>query len=416
MSDPATPSAPDKTRRAVTDLDRLGVYADPALLLVTVSLLVLGLVMATSASIEVAAQESHDPLFYFKRQFVFALLGVGVAAAVYRVPLKWWRANATVLLLGIAVLLILVLLPGIGVTRNGSSRWLNLIWLQFQVSELAKLGLIVFIAHHLAQYHRLAYPPIAALGMPLLALALLVFLLLQEPDFGAAAILTVTTLGILFLAGVRVWQLALILAPGAAVLAFVAISSPYRLARLTAFLNPWDDPYASGFQLVQALIAVGSGSWFGVGLGDGVQKLFYLPEAHTDFLFAVLAEELGLVGVAVVLALFAAFIYRGLLIVQQAEKAEHRFAALLSAGITVWIGLQAIINIGVNLGMLPTKGITLPFMSVGGSSLLVSCVAVSLLCRSYRETAYVRPQSRALRTGRHAARQRRASRPVGPGP
>jgi cell division protein FtsW len=291
------------------------------------------------------------------------------------------------MLMLVIFLLGLVLVPGIGTTVNGSSRWLSFGGLALQVSELAKLFVIVYLASHIAQHGRDLCVVAGTFLRPMLLVTLVCTLLLMEPDYGAVAVVVTTSLGMLFLGGVRLWQFALLLASAGAGLIALALSSPYRLERIMTFRNPWADPYDSGFQLTQALIAIGSGSWWGVGLGDSIQKLFYLPEAHTDFLFAVLAEELGFMGSATVIILYSVLIWRCFALGQIAEIRDLRFAASLAYGIGIWLGFQAFINIGVNLGILPTKGLTLPLMSAGGSSMLVVCVALGLLLRVHYESA-----------------------------
>ncbi len=352
----------------------------PAVLLVG-----LGLVMVTSASLETANQLTGDPLHYLKRQLIFVGAGFAILIVACRVPLQFWRQVSLILVVGVLFLLVLVLVPGIGKPVNGSNRWLSLGGFSLQVSELTKLCFIVYMAAYITQHEARLRVTISALMSPLALLGAMCFLLLMEPDYGAAAVLMVTSLGMLFLGGVRLWQFVLLLAAAGGVLAVLALSSPYRIERITTFLNPWADPYNSGFQLTQSLIAIGSGSWWGVGLGDSIQKLFYLPEAHTDFLFAVLAEELGLVGMVAVIALYSLLVWRCFALTRIAETYDLRFAANLSSGIGMWLGLQAFINIGVNLGILPTKGLTLPLMSAGGSSMLVVCAALGLLLRVHRE-------------------------------
>jgi cell division protein FtsW len=366
------------SRRARSAID-FGLIT-PAALLVG-----LGLVMVTSASLETASQLTGDPLHYFKRQLMFVGIGIVILMAAYRVPLEFWRQVSLILVAGMMFLLVLVLVPGIGKSVNGANRWLLLGGFSLQVSELTKLCFIVYMAAYITQHEAHLRATINALVNPLALLTAVCFLLLMEPDYGAVAVLMATSLGMLFLGGVRLWQFALLLAAAGGVLAVMALSSPYRLERITTFLNPWADPYNSGFQLTQSLIAIGSGSWWGVGLGDSIQKLFYLPEAHTDFLFAVLAEELGLAGMTVVIALYSLLVWRCFALTRVAEACNLRFAASLSSGIGMWLGLQAFINIGVNLGILPTKGLTLPLMSAGGSSMLVGCAALGLLLRVHRE-------------------------------
>jgi cell division protein FtsW len=269
---------------------------------------------------------------------------------------------------------------------NGSVRWINTGLFNLQVSEPAKLMILVYLASYLARHGDEVRTQLSGFIKPLVILALAAVLLLLEPDFGATVVLMATAMGMIFVAGVRLWQFSGMLGLAGLSLGGLAVSSPYRMERLTTFLNPWADPFDSGFQLTQSLIAIGRGEWFGVGLGASIQKLFYLPEAHTDFVFAVLAEELGLFGVFTVIALYVLVVWRAFVIAARAEKGGNAFAALLAWGIGIWFGLQAFINMGVNMGLLPTKGLTLPLMSYGGSSMVVMCAAVALLLRVDFET------------------------------
>ena len=290
------------------------------------------------------------------------------------------------LLLTAFALLLLVLVPGVGVEVNGASRWISVGLFRMQVSEPAKLFFIIYLASYLARHGEEVRTQISGFLKPLGLLAIAALLLLLEPDFGATVVLAAIVMGMIFMAGVKLLQFGGMLGLGAVLMAGMAVSSPYRMKRLTTFVDPWADPFDSGFQLTQSLIAIGRGEWFGVGLGASIQKLFYLPEAHTDFVFAVLAEELGLLGVCTVIALYAVLVWRAFVIAAQAVKAENFFASYLAYGIGIWFGLQSFINIGVNMGLLPTKGLTLPLMSYGGSSMVVMCAAVALLFRIDHET------------------------------
>lgn len=361
-------------------VDPLAGY-DHWLLGAALALLGVGVVMVASASVSVAAKSSGDPLHFFWRQVAYLTVGMGLAWLAMRVPLISWHRSGPLLLAAAAILLVLVLVPGIGREVNGSRRWIALAGLNVQPSELAKLFYIVYLAGYLVRREAQVRHVLSGFVKPIALMALLGALLLGEPDFGAMAVMFATTLGMLFLAGVPLRSFALWVILIIVLLAVSALLEPYRAARVFTFLNPWADPYGKGFQLTQALIAVGRGEWFGVGLGAGVQKLFYLPEAHTDFLFAVLAEELGLGGALGVIGLFGCVVWRGLIAARQASLAAQPFGAYLAYGGALLIGLQAVVNIGVNLGLLPTKGLTLPLMSYGGSSLVVSCVAVGLLLR-----------------------------------
>ena len=302
-------------------------------------------------------------------------------------------------------LLALVLVPGIGKTVNGSTRWIDLAVFRLQVSEAGKFLLIVYLAGYLVRHREQIEQTTIAFLKPMLVLSVAAILLLLEPDFGATVVLVATSLVMMFMGGVRLWKFGALLLVAVLTLAILAISSPYRLQRLTTFLNPWSDPFNSGFQLTQSLIAIGRGDWFGVGLGASIQKLFYLPEAHTDFVFAVLAEEVGLIGVTVVLGLYAFVVWRSYRIAATAQQNGNRFASYLAYGIGTWIALQTLINIGVNTGLLPTKGLTLPLMSYGGSSMLSICAAIALLLRIDYETRCTAEGLPA--TGSESAKRRR---------
>jgi cell division protein FtsW len=350
------------------------------------ALTALGLVMVASASISLAERELGQPFYYAIRQGIYICMGALAGVAVYRLHLKWLQQGSLVLLVGGFALLVAVLIPGVGHEVNGSVRWINTGLFRLQVSEPAKLMILIYLASYLARHGEEVRTHISGFIKPLGLLVLASLLLLLEPDFGATVVLLATAMGMIFIAGVRLLQFSGVLGLAGLTLTGLAVSSPYRMERLTTFLNPWADPFNSGFQLTQSLIAIGRGEWFGVGLGASIQKLFYLPEAHTDFLFAVLAEEIGLLGVFVVIALYVLLVWRAFVIAAQAEKAGNAFAAFLAYGIGIWFGLQSFINMGVNMGMLPTKGLTLPLMSYGGSSMLVMCAAVALLLRIDYET------------------------------
>ncbi len=363
----------------------LAKHCDAKLMFAVVMLLGIGLVMVASSSIEIADRATGDPLYYFKRQFIFALMGISAGFVLTKIRLAHWENSGMAILLFMVVLLLLVLIPGLGRTINGSTRWLAVGPFGLQVSEVVKLLLIIYLAGYVVRQGKQIRESFIGFVKPMMVLVVLFTLLLLEPDFGAAMVLLVTALGMLYLAGVKFWKFGILLMASGISMGFVAISSPYRVERLTAFLNPWSDPFGSGFQLTQSLIAIGSGAWSGLGLGASVQKLFYLPEAHTDFVFAVIAEELGLIGATLVIALFILLVYRCFVIGKMAEKQGMKFGAQIAYGIGIWLGLQAFINIGVNTGVLPTKGLTLPFISAGGSSLLVVCAAIGLITRVYME-------------------------------
>jgi cell division protein FtsW len=350
------------------------------------ALLLIGLVMVASASIGVAEKETGQAFYYFKHQVAYVLGGLVAALVGIAVPTRVWEKYSIYLLIGAFALLVLVLVPGIGASVNGARRWVRLGIMNFQVSEAARVMLLTYIASFVVRRADELRGDFKGFLKPIGVLVAAAVLLLAEPDFGAATVLMATGFAVLFLAGVRVLYLLVPVVGAAGAMALLAVSSPYRLRRLIAFLNPWDDPFNSGFQLVQSLIAIGRGEWFGVGLGASVQKLFYLPESHTDFVFAVLAEELGFAGVLVVIGLFALLVGRALKISRDAGAAGLLFQSYLAAAIGIWLGLQSFVNIGVNMGLLPTKGLTLPLLSYGGSSMLVTLGWLGVLLRIHHET------------------------------
>lgn len=344
----------------------------------------LGLVMVYSASIptaEASRYTGHNAAYFLLRHGVFLAAAIVVATGVFLVPARGWQKAAPWLFLCGLVLLALVLVPGLGREVNGAQRWLDLRLGTLQPSELMKLAVVLYAADYTVRKHSVLKNFKNGL-LPMLAVMLLVsWLLLREPDFGAFVVIAVTTFGILFLGGMNGLHFAALLVMLGVGFAGLVLSSPYRMQRIFGFMDPWADPYGGGYQLSHALIAFGRGEWLGVGLGASVEKLFYLPEAHTDFLLAVIAEELGLVGVAVVIGLFVWVVVRAFTIGRQAALRERHFSALAAQGIGAWIGVQALINMGVNMGLLPTKGLTLPLMSFGGTGLLVNFVALAILLR-----------------------------------
>ena len=349
---------------------------DPVLLTIVLTLMLGGLVVLASASISISDRASGDPFFYVERQLIACVIGIAGAFICLLIPMKFWQDIGPLLLLAGFALLVVVLVPGVGYTVNGSTRWLRIGFLNLQVSEPARLCILLYVAGYLVRRNKSLRESFGGFLRPMLLLVLASVLLLAEPDFGAAIVLLATALAMLFVAGARLRDFFIFFGVAVIAMSALAISSPYRLNRLTGFLDPWSDPYNSGFQLTQSLIAIGRGEWLRVGLGDGVQKLFYLPEAHSDFIYAVLCEEWGFLGGAGVLALFAVYTWRGL---RASFGATDDFGRFLALGITVMVATQALINVGVVLGMLPTTGIPLPFVSYGGSSLLVMVVATGIL-------------------------------------
>src|SRR5512138_3223972 len=354
-------------------------------------LLAMGLVMVYSASIAMAEASAHTgyrPWYFLLRHALFVGVGLLAALIAFQLPVKAWQRIAPwAFVLGLA-LLIAVLIPGIGRSVNGARRWLPLAIINIQPSEFVKLAVVLYAASYAVRKAALihAEQPLKQTLLrgfaPLLAVMVVTgSLLVQEPDFGALVVIVSIAFGILFLGGLD-WRLFLGLAMLLPIaLTAIMIAAPYRLQRLSGFLDPWADPLHKGYQLSHSLIAFGRGEWLGVGLGSSVEKLLYLPEAHTDFLLAVIAEELGFVGVTIVMALFAGLVVRAFMIGRQSVMLDRLFAALVAQSIAVWLGMQAMINIGVNMGVLPTKGLTLPFMSYGGSGVVANCIAVALLLR-----------------------------------
>ncbi|EGL56120.1 putative lipid II flippase FtsW [Methylophaga thalassica] len=370
---------------------------DKSLLFATGALLFIGLVMVCSASITVADSRLEQPLYFFIRQFAFAMVGLAVAWAFISVRLAVWQRIAPQLLMAGVAMLIMVLIPGIGREVNGSSRWLPLGPVNLQVAELIKLFAIIYIADYLQRHHGQLHVSFLKVLAPLTLLGVAALLLLLQPDMGSMVVIMSTVLAMLFLGGARLDVFATLIGVMGMLFAMLVWIAPYRLERLQSFMDPWADPFGSGFQLTQALIAFGRGDWFGVGLGSSMQKLFYLPEAHTDFLYSIIAEELGLVGALTVIVLFFVFIWRALAIGRAAEQAGQVFGAQIAYGIGIWLGLQACVNIGVNMGALPTKGLTLPLMSYGGSSLVIVCAAIALLFRVDMETRVPEKASARIR-------------------
>ena len=384
---------------------------DPVLIGLSLMILCLGLVMVSSASITVADKQISSPFYYLHRQLMAAGIGLFAAFFMLKVRLVHWEKSGMILL-GISfVLLILVLVPGIGKTVNGSTRWIPVGLFNLQVSEVVKLLLLIYVAGYLVRHGEEVRSSLWGFIKPMIMIGSACVFLLLEPDFGASVVIMLTALGMMYLGGVRFVQFLAFISLFAVTAALLVISSPYRLQRLTTFVDPWSDTFDSGFQLTQSLIAIGSGGWSGTGIGGSVQKLFYLPEAHTDFVFAIMAEELGLIGVLIVIGLFAALFLRAFMIARNAEDQGNLFSAYLAYGIGIWLGLQAFINMGVNMGVLPTKGLTLPLMSYGGSSLIVSCAAIGLLLRIAYENRTGQAMSRSSRkNSRKKTKQKKQSR------
>ena len=357
---------------------------DEILIWVLIGLLALGLVMVYSASIATAEASKftgHQPAYYLVRHGVFITAGLLFGLLAFQVPVQMWQTYAPWLFLIGTALLVLVLVPGLGREVNGSRRWLSLFVINLQPSELMKLFVVLYAADYTVRKGKVGHLFRKAFVPMLVVMVLIGALLLQEPDLGAFGVICMIALATLWLGGFNLKVFAALLFALPIAFGALIFSAPYRMHRLIGFMDPWSDPYGRGYQLSHALIAFGRGEWLGVGLGGSVEKLFYLPEAHTDFLMAVIAEELGLAGVAAVIGLFALLVMRSFRIGREAAFFERNFSALVAQGIGVWIGVQAIINIGVNMGVLPTKGLTLPFLSFGGSGIVVNCIAAAILLR-----------------------------------
>ena len=358
-----------------------GIDIDFAMLAGCLALLGLGLVMITSASSEVAAVNSGNSLSMMIRHLVYLVIGIGTCIVTMMVPIATWQRIGGTLLIAAFGLLVMVLLPGIGREVNGSMRWIGFGMFNVQPSEIAKVFVVIFLAGYLVRRQQEVRDSWMGFFKPFFVLLPMAGLLLMEPDFGATVVMMGAAAAMLFLGGVGLFRFALMVALAVGAVFVLVQAQPYRMARLITFTDPWSDQFGSGYQLTQALIAFGRGQWFGVGLGNSVQKQFYLPEAHTDFVFSVLAEELGVVGSLCTVALFVFVCIRGMYIGYWAERAKQYFAAYVAYGLSfLWIG-QFLINIGVNVGLLPTKGLTLPFLSYGGSSLVICCASLGLLLR-----------------------------------
>ncbi|GAA3587653.1 putative lipid II flippase FtsW [Marinobacter xestospongiae] len=352
----------------------------PWLLLSAGALLVLGIIMISSASMDMAAETVGNGYHYVVRQLIFAGIGCVVALLAANVPMSWWERSGW-LLLGVGLLVLVLVLTPLGRTVNGSTRWIPFGLFNVQVSEIAKVCLIAYLAGYMVRRRDELVNTWSGFIKPMGVLALASVLLVIEPDFGATVVLMSAALGMIFLSGVKLTRFLPLITGCVAIGVALVVTQPYRLKRVVSYLDPWKDQFDTGYQLTQSLIAFGRGDWAGVGLGNSVQKLFFLPEAHTDFIFAITAEEFGLIGSLLVLALMSVLVLSGFAIARRAETSDMPFAASFAYGITLLIGLQAVINMGVSTGLLPTKGLTLPLMSYGGSSLLVTCACIGILAR-----------------------------------
>jgi cell division protein FtsW len=382
---------------------RNGLFSDlrplPLLIISSAALLVLGIVMISSASMDMASETVGNGYYYVIRQLVFAGLGCVIALFAVNVPIAWWERSGW-LLLAIGLLSLLLVLTPLGRTVNGSTRWIPFGLFNVQVSELAKLCLIAYLAGYVVRRRQELLTTWSGFLKPIGVLGLASVLLVIEPDFGATVVLVAAAAGMIFLSGVPLRRFMPLIGVLVVIGAALIVAQPYRLKRVVSYLDPWKDQFDSGYQLTQSLIAFGQGDWAGTGLGNSVQKLFYLPEAHTDFIFSIIAEEFGLLGSLLVLALFTVLVMSGFAIARRAEKAGMPFAACFSYGITLLIGLQASINMSVSTGLLPTKGLTLPLVSYGGSSLMITAICIGVLARVDMERADLENSSKDSKAAR----------------
>lgn len=354
---------------------------DPLLGGLACALVAIGFVAIASASVGYGEWHFDNPWHYTTRHAMYLAVALALAAVAYRVPVEVWQRTSGMWLLLALGLLMLVLVPGVGRSVNGSQRWLPLGPITVQPSEIAKFALVLYTASFLVRHAEAVRRHWQGLAKPVAILGITGLLLLFEPDFGATVICTGTVFGMLFLAGARLAYVLLLVSAAGGGLVFMIVSAPYRLQRLTAYTDPWQDPYGAGFQLIQSLIAYGRGEWWGVGLGNSIQKLFYLPEAHTDFIFSIWAEETGFVGAVLVIVLYCVLIGRILQVGRDAEQRGESFCAYVCYGVALIFSGQAFVNMGVSSGLLPTKGLTLPLISSGGSSLIISCVMLAVVLR-----------------------------------
>ncbi|MBE0376600.1 MULTISPECIES: cell division protein FtsW [Pseudoalteromonas] len=364
---------------------------DVPLLYCVIMLIGLGFVMVTSASMPTADRLFDNPYHIIIRHSMFLAMGFVLFWITCCVPMTWWkRSNPYLLMLGM-VLLIIVLIVGREV--NGAKRWIPIGPIGFQVAEAAKLFFFSYIAGYLVRKREEVQENIKGFAKPIAVFAVYAALILLQPDLGTVVVMFVTTVGLLFLAGAKLWQFFVLILTGIGLVVLLIIIEPYRMARVVGFLEPWDDPFGKGYQLVQSLMAYSQGGWFGQGLGNSVQKLQYLPEAHNDFIFAVIGEELGFIGIVSILMVFGTFVFRALLIGQQALKCGKEYEGYFAFAIGIWFAFQTMVNVGASAGILPTKGLTLPFVSYGGSSLLIMTIAAAILLRVDFETKMATKQA-----------------------
>ncbi|WP_411725521.1 putative lipid II flippase FtsW [Methyloglobulus sp.] len=376
-----------------TNLQKQKFHFDPLLVAVTVSLLFIGYVMVASSSLHLGLELKQDSFHYPAKQLAHIVLGLGLAAGVTRIPMESWEKIGPGLFIAGLFLLVIVFIPGLGVRVNGALRWLSIGGIRIQVSEVVKLFAVIYMAGYVTRHQDNLQGSSYGIIKPLLLFSVACVLLLREPDYGSAVVIMMIAMGAMFLGGARLAQFISLLSVLVVLGVIVALKEDYRIARLLSFIDPFKYQQKEGYQLTQALIAFGRGEWLGVGLGSGIQKLFYLPEAHTDFLFSVIGEELGLLGVVTVIVLYTLLIWRTFTVAVAAEQEGQRFSAFVAYGLGVWLGFQSFVNMGVNMGILPTKGLTLPLMSYGGSSMIVMCCALALLFKVHSETVALNVQT-----------------------
>ncbi|PKH22724.1 cell division protein FtsW [Enterobacterales bacterium CwR94] len=367
------------------------VLYDRKLLWMTFALAIVGFVMVTSASMPVGQRLSDDPFFFAKRDALYIGLAFLLAMVTLRVPMAFWQKYSNVMLVAAVIMLLIVLVVGSSV--NGASRWIALGPLRVQPAEVSKLALFCYLASYLVRKVEEVRNNFWGFCKPMGVMVVLAVLLLAQPDLGTVVVLFVTTLAMLFLAGAKLWQFLAIIGSGIFAVVLLIIAEPYRMRRVTSFWNPWDDPFGSGYQLTQSLMAFGRGEVWGQGLGNSVQKLEYLPEAHTDFIFSIIGEELGYIGVVLALLMVFFVAFRAMSIGRRALEIDQRFSGFLACSIGVWFSFQALVNVGAAAGMLPTKGLTLPLISYGGSSLIIMSTAIVMLLRIDYETRLAKAQA-----------------------
>ncbi|MFI0488536.1 MAG: cell division protein FtsW [Yersinia sp. (in: enterobacteria)] len=367
------------------------VLYDKTLLWLTFGLAIIGFVMVTSASMPIGQRLAGDPFLFAKRDALYLLLALGLSLVTLRIPMAIWQRYSNIMLL-ISIMMLLVVLA-VGSSVNGASRWISLGPLRIQPAELSKLSLFCYLASYLVRKVEEVRSNFWGFCKPMGVMVILAVLLLAQPDLGTVVVLFITTLAMLFLAGAKMWQFLAIIGSGVLAVCLLIIAEPYRMRRVTSFWNPWADPFGSGYQLTQSLMAFGRGEFWGQGLGNSVQKLEYLPEAHTDFIFSILGEELGYIGVVLALLMVFFVAFRAMSIGRRALEIDQRFSGFLACSIGIWFSFQALVNVGAAAGMLPTKGLTLPLISYGGSSLIIMSTAIVLLLRIDFETRLAKAQA-----------------------